>query len=226
MTTSGTTSFSPAINEIIEEAYERAGFEIRSGYELKTAVRSLNFLLMEWANRGLNLWAIDQQTTTLTAGSSTLTLPADTIDTIEHEIRLTTGSGGQTDLYVEKINVSQWAQIPNKLSPGRPVQCYVQRLSDAPVINFWPQPDQAYTFTYWRLRRLQDAGSQINTPDVPWRFIPALVAGLAYYVAVKKSNDIQRVQGLKLMYDEAWQLASDEDRDRSSFMFTPYVSVW
>ncbi|CAB4122783.1 hypothetical protein UFOVP28_44 [uncultured Caudovirales phage] len=223
MSTSGTTSYSPQLVDIIEEAYERAGYEIRSGYEFRTAIRSLNFLLMEWANKGLNLWAIDQGTLTLSAGTSSYTLPADTIDTIEHQIRLTTGSGGQTDLFVEKITVSQWAQIPNKLTTGRPINCYVQRLVAAPVINFWPQPDQAYTFVYWRLRRLQDAGGAINTPDVPFRFVVALTAGLAYQIGVKKGADLQRVQGLKLMYDEAWQMAADEDRDRSSFFFIPYV---
>jgi len=223
VTTSGTTSFSPSIVEIIEEAYERAGYEIRSGYEFKTAVRSLNFLLSEWANRGLNLWSIDQQTLSLVAGTGTYTLPSDTVDTIEHEIRLSSGSGGYTDLYVEKFTVSQWAQIPNKFTTGRPINCYVQRLSAAPVINFWPVPDQAYTFVYWRLRRLQDAGTGTNTPDIPFRFVPAIVAGLAFHIAVKKGSPTDRVQGLKLMYDEAWQMASDEDRDRSSFYFVPYV---
>ena len=226
MTTSGTTAFAPNLIECIEEASERAGFEIRSGYEFRTAVRSLNFLLIEWANRGLNLWAIDQQTVVLTTGTAQYTLPSDTVDTLEHEIRIASGSGGYTDLYVEKFTVSQWAQIPNKLTQGRPINCYVQRLEAAPVINFWPVPDQAYTFIYWRLRRLQDAGTGTNTPDVPFRFLPALVAGLAYQIAVKKNAPLDRVQGLKAMYDEAWQMASDEDRDRSSFFFTPYISTY
>jgi hypothetical protein len=226
MTTSGTTAVSPQINEIIEEAYERAGYEIRSGYEFRTAIRSLNFLIMEWANRGLNLWSIDQQTIALVAGTATYTLPADTIDTIEHQIRLPSGSGGQTDLFVEKVSVSHWAQIPNKLSSGRPINIWVQRLVDAPVINLWPVPDQAYTFVYWRLRRLQDAGGATNTPDIPFRFVPALVAGLAYHIAVKKNQDMNRTMALKSMYDEAWQYASDEDRDRGSVLFTPDVGMW
>lgn len=224
MSTSGTTSFSPTINEVVEEAFDRAGIEIRSGYEYRTALRSLNFLLIEWANKGLNLWAIDQQTTVLAAGVSSLTTPSDTIDTIEHEIRLNASINGQTDLYVEKVSVSHWAQIPNKLVTGRPINVWAQRLTNSVVLNFWPVPDQSYTFTYWRLRRLQDAGSTINTPDVPFRFLPAMVAGLAYHIAVKKGLGIDRVQGLKAMYDEAWQAAADEDRDRSSFMISPDVS--
>ena len=126
MTTSGTTAFAPTIQELIEEASDRAGLEIRSGYEYRTALRSLNFLLIEWANKGLNLWAIDQQTVTLTAGVSTLTLPSDTIDTIEHEIRLNPSVNGQSDLFVEKVSVSHWAQIPNKLSTGRPINVWAQ----------------------------------------------------------------------------------------------------
>ena len=225
MTTSGTTSWNPGISEIIEEAYERCGLEIRSGYEFRTAVRSLNFLCAEWANKGLNLWTIDQQMVTLIPGQISYTLPADTIDTIEHEIRLI-GQTPQTDLFVEKVSVSTYAQIPNKTSPGRPVQVYVQRLETAPIINLWPAPDQAYTFVYWRLRRMQDAGTAINTMDLPFRFIPALVAGLAYYVAMKKPQAQDRVIPLKQAYDEAFQLAADEDRDRSSVFFYPDNPLW
>lgn len=223
MTTTGTTAWSPSIVDMVEEAAERAGFEIRSGYEMRTAIRSLNFLLAEWANRGLNLWAIDQQTVPLVAGTQSYTLLSDSIDLIECELRIAGGDGGYSDIALERKTVSQWAQIPNKFSQSRPNSYYVQRLEAAPVLNLWPVPDSSsYQIVYWRLRRLQDAGTGVNTLDIPFRFIPALVAGLAYHMAVKKPQiGLDRVQGLKAMYDEAWQFAADEDRDRSSFFFVP-----
>ena len=221
MSTSGTTLFSPTLDVICEEAAERAGFELRSGYEWRTITRSLNFLLVEWANRGLNLWAIDSGTITLTPGTASYTLPADTVDVVESIIRLTYGTTTPTDLYVERITVSQYAQIPSKTALGRPVQIYINRLETAPVANFWPTPDQPYTYVYWRLRRLQDAGTALNTQDIPFRFVNALVAGLAYMVASKRAGSESRVPTLKAQYDEAWQLAAGEDRDRASFWFTP-----
>ena len=223
MTTSGTTAFAPDVITIIEEAYERAGVEIRSGYELKTAMRSLNFLLNEWANKGLNLWSLDTQTITINAGQSVYTLPDDTVDLIEATIQ----DSSITQITMERYTVSQWSQITDKLTAtGRPIVYFIQRVDPAPILNLYFTPDTQYTLTYWRLRRLQDAGAAMNTPDVPFRFVPALVAGLAYHVAIKKQQATNRVIPLKQAYDEAWQLAADEDRDRSSFYFTPWSNTF
>ena len=223
MTTSGTTTWNPGLGEIIEEAAERAGFELRSGYQLRTAVRTANFLAAEWASRGLNLWTIDTQTLNLTTGVNTYTLPADTIDVIECEWRQNPGTINQLDVQIERFSVSQYAQITNKLATGIPINYYVQRLADAPVIQFYFTPDQPYTVQYWRLRRMQDAGGVTNTIDVPFRFIPAFTAGLAFMLASKKIGAEQRALALKPLYDEAFQLAADEDRDRASVWFLPWT---
>ena len=210
--------------ELIEEAYERAGLEIRTGYQFRTARRSLNFLFQEWANRGLNLWTVDFGEITLIQGQGTYDLPEDTVDIIEHVIRQNQGStSNQTDLVIPRIALPTYAAIPNKLAQGRPVQVYVDRLTPIPTINIWPTPNQSgYLFAYWRLRRIQDAGTQgSNTMDVPFRFVPALVAGLAYHIAVKSPESAERIPMLKQMYDEAWDQASREDRDRSPVRFVP-----
>jgi hypothetical protein len=223
MTTSGTTAFNLDFPEIVEEAFERAGSELRSGYDLKTARRSMNLLLADWSNRGVNLWTIDSGTIPLVAGTATYVLPTDTVDLIDHVIR--TGAGNvstQADLTCTRISSSTYATIPNKLTQARPLQIWIQRL-EAPQITLWPVPDnaQTYSLVYWRLRRLQDAGNGANTPDVPFRFLPALVAGLAYYLALKLPNGMERIGMLKQQYDEAWQLASDEDREKATVRFVP-----
>lgn len=223
MATSGTTSFDLNLTELIEEAWERAsgGGEIRSGYEFKTARRSLSLLLADWANNGLNLWTVDQSTIPLVAGTATYNLPADTVDIIEHVLR--TGSGvTQSDLSLTRISVSTYASIPNKTSTGRPLQIYVDRQS-TPAVTVWPIPDDSdtYTLVYWRLRRLEDAGSGANTQDVPFRFLPCLVAGLAYQIAQKIPDGTARLPMLKSEYDEAWGRAASEDRDRASVFFVP-----
>lgn len=229
MTVSTTTSFNPNWSTLIEEAYERAGREIRSGYELRTAMRTASFLLMDWANRGLNLWTIEEQSFPCVIGQITYTLddgmdedPGSTVDVIEAVVRLPP-TGEQTDISLEKITVSEYAQIVNKLTSGRPIQYYVQRLVGSTQITLWQNPDQVYTIVYWRMRRMYDTGTVLNTPDVPFRFISAFVAGLAYWVAVKTPQSIDRVPYLKQQYDDAWDLASGEDRDRSSFFFLPDV---
>ena len=232
MTTSSTASFNLDLNEIVEEAFERAGSELRSGYDLKTARRSLNLLFAEWANRGINLWTIEEVTQLLTSGTATYNLAVDTVDLIEHVIR--TGSGTtQSDLALSRITVSNFAAIPNKTTTGRPTQIYIDRKSGAtessgvqnPTVTLWPVPDSAdtYTLVYWRLARILDAGDGFNTMDVPFRFLPALVAGLAYHLAMKIPGSEQRVPILKQMYDEAWLLASDEDRDKASLLITPQI---
>jgi hypothetical protein len=222
MTTSGTTDFNMEFTEIAEEAFERAGREMRSGYDLKTARRSMNLLTIEWQNRGINLWTIEQGSIPLVSGTATYDLPAATIDLLEHVIR--TGSGvTQSDLSISRISVSTYATIPSKTATGRPIQVWIQRLRDNPKVTLWPVPDNSipYTFVYWRLRRIQDAGSGIQTPDMNFRFLPCLVAGLAYYIAMKIPEGTERLQILKAAYDEQFDLAAGEDREKASVRFVP-----
>jgi hypothetical protein len=226
MATSGTATFNPEIVEIVEEAYERCGLELRSGYDLKTARRSLDIMAAEWSNKGINLWTVESGTLSLTTGTATYTLPADTIDLLETVIR--TGSGSnQQDLSINRISVSTYATIPNKNNQGRPIQIYVDRQA-TPKVSVWPTPDSSatYTLVYWRLRRIEDAGrAGSNTYDVPSRFIPCLVAGLAYHIATKRPEvGLDRVTFLKAAYDEQFTLAADEDRDKSSIQFAPNIT--
>lgn len=231
MTTSGTSTFNLDLNNLIEEAGERAGIEIRTGYDLRTARRSLNLLTIEWANKGINLWTIEQGTIALTQGTITYDLPVDTIDLIEQVTRTQTGQA-QQDIGISRISADTYAYIPNKNAQGRPIQVWINRQSGAtepgtgvayPQINVWPAPDQDnyYTFVYWRLRRIQDAGNGVNTQDIPFRFLPVMVAGLAYYLSLKVPDGLQRTAMLKQMYDEAWQDASDEDREKAPLRIAP-----
>jgi len=303
MATSGIATFNLDLTEIVEEAFERAGSELRSGYDLKTARRSLNLLFADWANRGVNMWTFDQGTINLVPGQNTYPLPTDTVDLLEHVIRTGAGSAStQSDLTITRISVSTYATIPNKLQQARPIQVWIQRLDgqtsavkttinatitstattiavtsaaslpatgfiligsetigygyisgntlsncvrgqnnttaaahtagdgvyvqNLPAVTVWPTPDnsQTYQFVYWRLRRIDDAGGGVNTMDVPFRFLPCMVAGLAYYLALKVPNGGQRLDILKAQYDEAWQLASDEDREKASVRFVPRQS--
>lgn len=299
--TSGQSSFNLQLTELVEEAYERAGREIRTGYELRTARRSLNIMFADWANRGVNLWTIEQGVINLVQGQTTYPLPADTVDLVEHVIRTQPNvSSTQADLTITRISVSTYATIPNKITQGRPIQVWVQRydgmvnLTDGvlsagigatdttipltavdqlpptgfvqigneiinygyisgttlyncfrgqqnttaaahsigalvywnqiPAISVWPTPDgsQPYQFYYWRMRRTQDAAQYGGlVMDVPFRFIPAMAAGLSYYVATKIPEGMPRLQMLKQQYDEAWQLASDEDREKAAIRFVP-----
>lgn len=307
MTTSGTASFNLDLNEMVEEAFERAGSELRTGYDLRTARRSLNLLFADWANRGVNMWTFEQNTITLAPGQPTYALPDDTVDLLDHVIRTNANQpNNQADLTITRISVSTYATIPNKLIQGRPIQVWVQRLSGSesllaatlqagisatattiPVtslagiptagfvrigaeligfnetqpaaggnpayllnctrgqgdttaalhlasvpmylsqkqsITVWPTPDTAYTyqFVYWRMRRIQDAGSGgTKTMDVPFRFIPCLAAGLAYYIALKVPEGLSRLDILKAQYDEAWNNAANEDQDRAAVRFVP-----
>ena len=226
MATSGTTSFDMDFAEIAEEAWERAGREMRSGYDLRTARRSMNLLTIEWQNRGLNLWTIDSGTQTLTAGTSQYTLPADTIDLLDHVIRTNAGNTTtQSDIVISRIGVSSYAAIPNKLTQGRPLQVWIERLQAAPKINLWPVPDDSttYTFVYWRLRRIEDAGNGVETADMNFRFLPCLVAGLAYHIAMKVPELVTRIDMLKAVYDEQYNLAAGEDREKTSERFIPRV---
>jgi hypothetical protein len=229
MATSGTAAFNMDLTELVEEAFERAGSEMRTGYDLRTARRSLNLMFTDWSNRGINLWTVEQGSQVLTAGTGTYTLPADTVDLLEHVIRTDAGSSAnQADLSVSRVSVSTYASIPNKLTTGRPVQIYIDRQTSAPSINLWPIPDtaQTYTLVYWRLRRIQDAGNGVNTMDVPFRFLNCLTAGLAYYLALKLPNGLERISLLKQQYDEAWELAATEDREKATFQLVPrYMTI-
>lgn len=299
--TSGTTVFNLDLNDIIEEAYERAGIEVRTGYEFRTARRSLNLLTIEWANRGINLWTIQEGAISLVTGQAVYPLPADTIDLLDHVIRQNNGSASnQSDINISRISESTYSTIPNKLTNGRPIQVWVNRQSaqtnatsitlsttltstdttvvlsttsgltttgfiqidtetigytnisgnslinctrgqngttaashtagaaiyvqNLPCINVWPTPDAggSYTFVYWRLRRLQDAGSGVNIEDIPFRFIPCLVSGLAFYVAAKRIDAVpERISFLKDEYEQQWLLASQEDREKAPARFVP-----
>jgi hypothetical protein len=242
MTTSGTNSFNLDLNTLVEEAFERCGLELRSGYDMRTARRSLNLLTIEWANRGINLWTIEQGQIALTQGTITYPLPVDTIDLLDHVIRTQTGIN-QTDINISRISVDTYSTIPNKNTQGRPIQVWINRQSGAtypingnepnttnpitgvnpPNINVWPCPDQNnyYTFVYWRLRRIQDAGNGLNTQDIPFRMLPCLVAGLAYYLAMKLPDALPRLEMLKAAYEEQWALASSEDREKASLRIAP-----
>ena len=305
-TTSGSAGFNLDLSEIVEEAFERAGSELRTGYDLRTARRSLNLLFADWANRGVNMWTFEQQTITLSQGQPTYALPDDTVDLLDHVIRTQANQpSNQADLTITRISMPTYATIPNKLQQARPIQVWVQRMSgqdgavgalvtstvsatattisidnvnnlpaagfiklDSEVISYgyitptagstagtlnncgraqqntlaathavgatvywtqvpaftvWPTPDntQTYQFVYWRLRRTQDAGGGVNVMDVPFRFIPCMVAGLAYYLALKVQGGAERLPVLKAQYDEAWQLASDEDREKAAVRFVP-----
>jgi hypothetical protein len=297
--TSGASTFNLDLTEIVEEAFERIGSEVRTGYDLRSARRSLNILFAEWANRGINMWTMDMGTIALVQGQSTYPLPNDTVDLLEQVIRTQANSiSNQSDLTITRISVSTYATLPNKLQQARPIQVWVQRLDgqqyntghkvaatvsttattitldstanmpasgfilldsevifysyidgvtlntcfraqngtvaaqhnpntlvyiqNLPCVTVWPVPDGAtsYVFAYWRLRRTQDAGGGVNVMDVPFRFIPAMIAGLAYYLG-GKSSDMQRLPILKAQYDEAWELASQEDRETAALRFVP-----
>ena len=228
MATSNTTAFDMDFTEIAEEAWERAGREMRSGYDLRTARRSMNLLTIEWQNRGINLWTIEEGTVTLTKSSAQYTLPADTVDLIEQVVRTNAGNTTtQSDITLNRIGVSTFASIPNKLTEGRPIQMWIDRQRDAPVLNLWPVPDKndTYTVVYWRIRRIQDAGRGGQTADMNFRFLPCLVAGLAYNIALKVPEFMDRVPMLKQVYDEAFALAAAEDREKTSDYYIPRIGV-
>ena len=299
-TTSGASAFNLDLTELVEEAFERAGSELRTGYDLRTARRSLNIMFADWANRGINMWTIEPGTITFVQGQNTYALPSDTIDLLEHVIR-TGGNAASTqaDLTITRISVSTYATIPNKIQQARPIQIWIQRYNaqssptgltlnggitatdttitlnstvglpasgfikiDSETINYgyisgntlnncfraqnnstaavhttatavyweqlpavtvWPTPDgsQTYTLAYWRLRRTQDAGGGVNIMDVPFRFVPCMAAGLSYYLAGKIPSGFERLPMLKAQYDEAWQNAADEDREKAAVRFVP-----
>jgi hypothetical protein len=211
----------PDLSEIFEEAFERAGLEMRSGYDLKTVRRSLNMLTLEWQNRGLNLFTIESGIAPLTAGTAVYTLPTDTIDIIEHQLRTGTGTN-QIDTALQRISVSTYAQQTNKNTPGRPTQIYVDRGVSDVKFTVWPVPDSAYSVAYYRLKGIDGLESGIaGSAAIPPRFIPALVSGLAFHIAMKKPEAAMRAPALRDEYNAQFQLAADEDSDRASSHFTP-----
>lgn len=219
MTTSGTSVFDLQFDDLIAEAYERCGIEVRAGYDMRTALRSLNLIFAEWANRGLNLWTIEQRQVVLVAGTNTYTLPDDTVDALSAVIRTGTGSA-QQDITIDRIGRAEYLHVPNKNTQSRPAQYYIERTVPA-KLYLYPTPDstQAWTFRYYAIRRIQDAGAFTNTADISFRFLPCLVAALAYYLAIKRAPD--RVPMLKQFYEEEFARAAAEDRERSSVFLVP-----
>ena len=303
MTTTGSSIFNMEFSEIAEEAWERAGREMRSGYDLRTARRSMNLMTIEWSNRGLNMWTIDEGTINLTQGLNTYAMPLDTIDLLDHVIRTGANNAStQADLTITRISVSTYATIPNKITQARPIQVWVQRMSgetnpagstlngtitasdttitlsstsglastgfikldnetiyysyidgntlnncfrgqngttaashttgitvyvqQLPAVTVWPTPDGStpYQFVYWRMRRIQDAGNGIQTADMNFRFLPCLVAGLAYHIAMKIPELMPRLDMLKAAYDEQFNLAAGEDHEKAAIRFVPRQS--
>ena len=219
MTTSSSTNFELDVADYIEEAFERCGLEARTGYDLKTAKRSMNIMLAEWANRGLNQWTIEQRTQTLTANDSDYSLETDVIDILSAAVRRST-----TDFSMTRISRDNYLAIPTKTTTGRPTQFFLDR-QITPNLKIWPAPENSTdTIVYDALTRIQDADGVTNTMEIPFRFYPCLTAGLAYYIAMKRAPD--RIQLLKSVYEEEFERAMGEDRDRSSFTVTPQLSFY
>lgn len=217
MATSGTRTFNLDVGELIEEAYERCGLEVRTGYDARTARRSLNLMFAEWANRGLNLWTVNQATITVTVGVATYTVNTDHADILEMVLRR-----DGTDYEVERLSRGDYFLLPNKTTQGRPSQFYYDR-QIAPKISVWQVPENSTDqLIYYYVRRIEDAGTLQNTTDMPWRFYPCMVAGLAYYLAMKRAPD--RMAMLKAIYDEEFTRAAEEDEDRVPLKLQPDVA--
>ena len=225
MATSGTYSFNLDLSDILEEAYERAGLELRSGYDYRTARRSLDLMFLEWQNKGLNLWTVQEGSQTLTAGTGRYALAGAQLDVIQASLRTDDGDADkQSDLTMSRISISQYSHLTNKLTQGRPIQYWIEKDPSAIALNVWPVPDDAETYkiNYYYIQRVEDSGSPAsNNVDVPARFMPCMAAGLAYYISIKRPEASERAPLLKQIYDEQWDLAADADRDKSSFYMTP-----
>lgn len=222
MATSGTTLFTLDIADVIEDAAERVGVEVRTGHQFRSARRSLNLLLTEWAVRGVNLWSLEEMQIPLVPGQADYNLPADTADILETVLRSGTGVA-QTDRPVTRLSMHDYTPLTTKNMRGIPLQVYMRRERDNPVATVWPVPPtgSSYTLVFWRMRRLEDAGGASNNPDVPFRFYNALVAGLAYFMGTKVPEQAARLPMLKTQYDEAWTLAASDDRERTSIRIVP-----
>jgi hypothetical protein len=222
MTTSSSTDFEPNVAEFIEEAFERCGLELRTGYDLKTAKRSINIMLAEWANRGLNQWTIEQTTQTVTEGTTNYSLNSNVIDILDMVIRRTVNTT-QTDISLSRLSRSQYINIPNKTTKARPSQFFFDKLT-TPVIKIWPAPENSTDILVFnKIVRMDDADKATNTMDMPFRFYPCFAAGLAYYISMKRSPERSAI--LKQAYEEEFERAMSQDEDRASFRIRPYLSV-
>jgi len=220
MATSGSTDFEPNVAEFIEEAFERCGLELRTGYDLKTARRSINLMLAEWANRGLNQWTIEQGTQTVTQGTSEYNLGTNVIDVLDVVCRRTV-SGTQTDISMDRLSRSEYLNIPNKTTQARPSQFFIGKQNN-PTLKVWPTPENSTDILVFnKLVRMDDADAATNTMDMPFRFYPCFAAGLAYYISIKRAPD--RTALLKQMYEEEFDRAMSTDEDRASFRIRPYM---
>tara|TARA_R100000084_G_scaffold107342_1_gene67135 strand:+ start:705 stop:1379 length:675 start_codon:yes stop_codon:yes gene_type:complete len=220
MATSNSTNFEPDVTEFVEEAFERCGLELRTGYDLKTAKRSINLMLAEWANRGLNQWTIEQATQTVTKGTNQYTLDSNIIDILDCSLRRDT-DGTNLDLQMTKISRSEFLNIPTKSTQARPNQFFLDK-QISPVLNIWPTPENSTdVLVFNKLVRMDDADTATNTMDMPFRFYPCFAAGLAYYIAIKKAPD--RVVMLKQMYEDEFERAMSQDEDTASFRISPYL---
>ena len=220
-TTSGTVAFKLDILQICEEAYERAGTEMRSGYDLRTARRSLNILLLGWVNRGLNLWTVKEASLDMVAGTKTYSLADDCVDVLDAVIRDGTGDT-QVDFNLPRLSVSSYAQTSNKNTPARPTSYYVDRQNRVTVTVFPEVNDSTLDFVYWYVRRIEDLGAtNTNNPDMPERAVPALISGLAFYLALKRPELETRIPILKTLYEEDYEMMASEDRNKASLIFSP-----
>ena len=216
MATSGSRDFNLDVGEIIEEAYERCGLEVRTGYDAQTARRSLNLMFADWANRGINMWTVEQGTITLTQGQAAETLLPDVVDVLEIVLRR-----DNTDYEVQRISRGDYVTLPNKTTQGRPSQFWFNRQIN-PVINLWAVPENSTDqIIYYYVQRIEDADNLVNTTDMPFRIYPCMVAGLAYYLAMKRAPE--RLQLLKSVYEEEFQRAADEDEDRVPLKLQPSI---
>jgi len=218
MATSSSRDFDLDVGELIEEAYERCGLEMRTGYDAKTARRSLNLMFADWANRGLNLWTVKQATVSVSSGTASYTLVDSTVvDLLEVVLRNSSG----TDFTLTQMSRSEYLRIPNKDNTGQPSQYFFDR-QVTPTITLWSTPDASYTLVFYYVRRIEDADALVNTTDAPFRFLPCMAAGLAYYIAIKRAPD--RIQILKAIYEEEFQRAAAEDASSTPLKLTPNIS--
>jgi len=222
MALSGSTNFEPNVAEFVEEAFERCGLELRTGYDLKTARRSINLMLAEWANRGLNQWTIEQATQTVTEGTTDYSLNANIIDILDVVLRRTINQT-QTDISMNRVSRSEYINIPNKTTKARPSQFFLDKLS-TPTLKIWPAPENSTDILVFnKIVRMDDADKATNTMDMPFRFFPCFAAGLAYYISLKRAPE--RTAQLKALYEEEFRRAADQDEDRASFNIRPSIRM-
>jgi hypothetical protein len=223
MAVSGSKNFELDVADYVEEAFERCGLELRTGYDLKSATRSLNLMLAEWANRGLNQWTVNQKTISMVLDTTEYTIdstnPTATIDVLDVFIRETIG-GVATDVPLSRMSRAEYSHLATKSTTGKPNQFFINKKL-SPSITVWPAPDKNTTYTLHvnTLSRMDDADVGANTMEVPFRFYPCLAAGLAYYLALKRAPE--KVQMLKTLYEEEFTRALSQDEERASFRVAP-----